>query len=467
MNIAFVTIFNRTFLYKAIADNLVKNGHNVYWITTSNKWEKWLINNGVDQDKILLITRDACKEKNLHKKDYADFIHSVESSTGVCIKSVYFMDRIIRGWDWKEAEKYLIYLMTNIYNFILQKDISIVFGETTKADEILSSLICSVLGKKFLNPSTLRIPSERFVFFHGHMQTQYEMFASEMDISKYLKDAEIIRDQVTKGGKKPNYWYRNRTVPKVNGLFIKKIANKLIECFVEAKSDASVKSLSYHLMQEKKFLKPLNYCLVNNMKIFDDPQKGEKYILYPLQKQPEASINVFCEKYINQFELVSRISRSLPQNVMLYVKEHANSLGDRSVFELMKIKQLPGVRLINPLANIHDLIKGSKLVVTPTGTAAFEAGIFGIPSITFTKMFFNQLTKVAYLDSVDKLLEYIKSMPENKDDYDFGAYDQKIIATMLANSFEGDVSDPVSNPNCMSKENIDQVSKGFLRIIEN
>jgi hypothetical protein len=195
---------------------------------------------------------------------------------------------------------------------------------------------------------------------------------------------------------------------------------------------------------------------------FEQPHVDEPYVLYALHKQPEASIDVMGADRANQFELIKSITRVLPFETRLYVKEHANCLGDRPWSYLRAIKRLPGVRLIEPSVDIHDLIKGASLVLTVTGTVAFEAAFHGRIAGTFSRMYFNKLSGVRHLTSVNDIPELLTTGLRSGG---LSPADRRVMAHMLANSFEGVIGDPISAPMCMTGENIRHVASGFLKLL--
>ena len=102
---------------------------------------------------------------------------------------------------------------------------------------------------------------------------------------------------------------------------------------------------------------------------FERALPKERYVLYTLHHQPEASIDVFGSLNSNQASLIDSVSRLLPATHKLWVKEHKGAIGDRSLAWLRRIKKLPNVRLVDPFEDVLTLIRNADLVVTVSGTA--------------------------------------------------------------------------------------------------
>ena len=62
------------------------------------------------------------------------------------------------------------------------------------------------------------------------------------------------------------------------------------------------------------------------------------------------------------------------------MKEHSVALNTRPRAFYRELRRIPAVRLISPFADNFKLISGADLVVTVTGTAAYEASLLGQPA---------------------------------------------------------------------------------------
>jgi len=73
---------------------------------------------------------------------------------------------------------------------------------------------------------------------------------------------------------------------------------------------------------------------------------------------------ILAPNYTNQVQVITNITKSLPEGYELYVKEHpVNVFREwRPVNDYKKIMELPNVKLIHPSVKSIDLIKKSSLV---------------------------------------------------------------------------------------------------------
>ncbi len=457
MRICFQAVFYKTVFFHALSTKLQESGHEIYWISTSRNWTNWLIARGVDRSRILLLGRETRRRCQTDDPAVVELVNRVETEYGLPLKSVYYMDRIIRSWPWNEALVYMTGVAAEIDRFIRSRDIDVVLGETAWANEILCAAICRLQGRAFFQPGTARIPSDRFLFFKDHLQQDFQSFVGHAVNDTVLAQADRVREKV-KAGSKPNYWYWNNKIPVLNSSFLQTIGAKVHEALVEARTDATVKSLTYHLTRQRQYLKPLRYAGIKLWSVFQQPVVGENYVLYALHKQPEASIDVFGADYADQTHLIRQIARRLPADTWLYVKEHSNCLGDRTRRELNELTRIPGVRLIDPHCDIHGLIRGAEAVLTVSGTVAFEAALHGKPAGIFSRMYFSCLSSVKHLQDYAEIESLIRQ-PKNSAGWTDA--DRRVLGHIIANSFEGVIGDPLSTPVCMLEENIKRVVDGI------
>jgi hypothetical protein len=117
----------------------------------------------------------------------------------------------------------------------------------------------------------------------------------------------------------------------------------------------------------------------------------ERYVLFCLHHQPEASIDVVAAAYSNQMATIERLARCLPATHRLWVKEHGSAIGDRSRAWLRQIARLPGIRLIDPRESSFSLMTHADLVISPAGTVCLEAALLGVAATTLADLFFAPL----------------------------------------------------------------------------
>ena len=126
------------------------------------------------------------------------------------------------------------------------------------------------------------------------------------------------------------------------------------------------------------------------------------YIYVPLHVIPESSTTVLSPYYINETFIIESLSKSIRSDQYIVVKEHWSMIGYRPISYYKKIKRLPNIILIDPTSYAlpKDYITNSDLVVTISGSSAFEASVLGINSLVFSDVIYGLLSSVkkVYVD---------------------------------------------------------------------
>ena len=107
----------------------------------------------------------------------------------------------------------------------------------------------------------------------------------------------------------------------------------------------------------------------------------KRFIYYPLQVTPEASINTPAPYYVDQSRAIDALRLAMPPDCALVVKEHWAGIGFRSMDFVRQLRRLPGLLVAKYTMNSRDLIRRASLTCAVTGTAAFEAFLLGRPAI--------------------------------------------------------------------------------------
>jgi len=153
------------------------------------------------------------------------------------------------------------------------------------------------------------------------------------------------------------------------------------------------------------------HLLTNGCKIND--LSGYKLVFFALHQEPEMTLMSISPGFHNSMEIISWVSKSLPGDTLLVVKENPWGFGVRSKQYYKKLAKIPNLVWAYPDISSIDWIKKAKLVVSISGTVGFEAVYFNKPVLSFgAHQIINYLPTVKYAnnffdtkDSVDQLLK--------------------------------------------------------------
>lgn len=140
------------------------------------------------------------------------------------------------------------------------------------------------------------------------------------------------------------------------------------------------------------------------------PQKlnNVNYVIYPLHFEPEASTLIQGRWLHDQQKIIEIISKNLPVNTLLIVKEHRISIGRRSLKFYKDIVKHHNVFFVDDTVDTYSLIEKSKGVFVISSTMALEALMLKKPVACFGQRFYNVSKNVYVVDNlreIDKLID--------------------------------------------------------------
>ena len=105
----------------------------------------------------------------------------------------------------------------------------------------------------------------------------------------------------------------------------------------------------------------------------EKPVQGEKYVYFPLHFSLDAAIKSL-NPLIDQVQLVKDIAKVLPHGTWLYVKPHPHwRCADIGIREMLALRRLPRVRLLDYNITSQELIRNSQYVIIINSSVGFEA----------------------------------------------------------------------------------------------
>lgn len=110
---------------------------------------------------------------------------------------------------------------------------------------------------------------------------------------------------------------------------------------------------------------------------------GKRFVFYPLQTEPEASLGASSPEYFYQLPAIAALSRDLPAGVFLAVKETIHGVGPRPKDFYRQIAEFKNVIMLDMLEYGLDVVRAADATATISGSPGFEAAVLGKPVISF------------------------------------------------------------------------------------
>ncbi|MGB0357157.1 MAG: hypothetical protein ACPGC2_00365 [Flavobacteriaceae bacterium] len=427
--VLFIENRQKTLLYEEVSKRLLKK-HEIYWLAQNHCF--------------------APNTKNTFTIPYPKRRHQKQVNS-IDLNDIITSDRQ-QAFFGKKRKGYFYYYYSEIDKYLDQIKPDVVFGESTAFHELITIQLCKEKNILYLNPSSCRYPSGRFSFY------KFDTLDPFMGSKDEVTDAQIekIVHQINNNEVTPDYMkIKKRGV-------VDRVKNQTLIFWAYAQGERyNTPSLftKFFLERKRKKFKHKWDTISSGSEI------QKRNVLYPLQMQPEANIDVWGRRYRDQLNTIKIIYNSLPPNTILYVKPNPKLKYEVTNDMIEFIKKTPRIIAIPSTLSMNKIIDDIDVVVTVTGTIAMERIFSEKPVITLVKTINNTVSNCIFADNKAELKDAInnglcgKLVPSSKEKKDF-------LGKIIKKSYSGLISDPYSDQNCISTYNIDQLEKAFASVIE-
>ncbi len=145
----------------------------------------------------------------------------------------------------------------------------------------------------------------------------------------------------------------------------------------------------------------------------------EKYFVYPLHYEPEASTFIRAFPFTDQMHVIQQIAKALPLGITLIVKEHRGNQGYRKSGFYRELQYLPNVRLVPPEMENNYLVSNSIGIITLTGRMGWESLVLGKPVIALGSTFWTFFEEVkkprSWIELKSMIEDCVTSTGHNKE----------------------------------------------------
>ena len=432
MTLIFIENRHKTFFFDAIAEKLQRD-YDIHWIIQNPRF----------QPKTGTSHRISFpKHKN----------YSKNSAPQIDYDKVISSDRQLNFFE-KNDSSYFYYYASEIDAILKRVNPSAVFGESTAFHELLTIELCKKRAIQYLNPSTCRYPSGRFSFYENDTLEPYKGSGDSINPEK----AKQIISAITNRSVQPDYMKR------ITANSSKKIKDKakLIASYYQGETYNTPSPLVKYSKERIKKQLILEWDSISEHNVSGSGLR----VLYPLQMQPEANIDVWGRRHRDQLATVKLIHSQLENNAVLYVKPNPKSKYEISEALLAFIKDTPQVVALAHKVSMADIISDLDIVVTVTGTIAIECILSNKPVITLIETIHNNASNCIYAENSSVLRNAFQRVQNNT----FPALSEpqhiEFLNTLNKTSYKGIVSDPFTDENCVNKENLESLVSAFNNIL--
>lgn len=460
--ICFVSMFDLTRVQHAVAARLETSGHQTCWITTNPRWSAWLRQHGVQEERICQL---AYSTEQLRRIPDADRVRaqiaSAEAACPISVNLALQADQFVMAKQRQDANDFMLLYYRDIKQFLQRNNVEVVIAEPTNSSDLMVYVICCELGIPYLFPQSLRFPDKRFFFGSGVVP---ERLVAPRELSDEQIDGHEILNSFRKTKARPSYFTTNNAQAVVSPSAARRAATNRLAA---PASGSDLHWLTHHDTTERiayTIRRLVNGIVLTKFKRYPALENVVGRIaFFGLHVQPENSIDVQGPYYSDQLKLIRDIRRALPFDTTLVVKEHPNRLGSRPLSFYRELSRIPNVTLVSHDVSTFDIYDRAEIVFTVAGTTAYEAGMLGVPAVVFSSIYFDQLSTVFSCRNIlelPHLIQRIRSGVKQDIDHDAG-----VMASLVANSFSGYWTDPLTDPAVLADDNLRALTNGFEAVL--
>jgi len=379
-------------------------------------------------------------------------------------------DRFVSQLDRELQRKILVFTFLKIEEIV---SAGVTIFITTGVAYLYNLVILAVSDHFCIRAISLygaRQPEPRFTFSLSKGGVWDKVNKQHLEIRKNksieLKEEVAYVESFREKAKNPDYMSSARQLGGVRWVFIQEFINRLKNWYFNGwdnPADYITQHPVWYAWRDVKRI--LNKKYINLMFKFDKPSAEDEYYIYPLHLQPEASTLILGDDYVDQLNTIKAISKRLPADKVLYVKEHPAAYGRHSVTFYKGIQKIHNVKLIHYREDARKLILGSNGVVVISGTMGWEALLLGVPAIVLGSVFYESFDGVRKIETLKQLTSYFQDIPVSVPSIKDGAVALKAIQL---GSYQGyfDVHKLDTTKKALSSENLDLLYNGLHEILE-
>lgn len=166
--------------------------------------------------------------------------------------------------------------------------------------------------------------------------------------------------------------------------FSKKKFNKILQNYLK-------RTIKTNMSEQRKIPLYLQYD-ENRKKYTQTPNYNEKFVYFPLHLQPELTTSVNGGIYCDQVLAIERLSKIIPDNWFIYVKENPkqNEYMRGNLF-FKRLHLIKNIKYIDVTVPSSELLQNCQFCATINGTASFESICGGKPTLIFGQVWWDFL----------------------------------------------------------------------------
>lgn len=200
---------------------------------------------------------------------------------------------------------------------------------------------------------------------------KFFLYSNHTDYGDFSTSKEVVNHEnlvLKKDYKKDLFYMKIKKLSPVDKIKKSYVQNKIVRLTRELISKNNRGQAFYRFYQNKMFEKNKNKYEQNV------DLENDRFVYFALHLQPEKTTSSWGGKYVDQLLAIERLSKKLPPNVKIYIKENPKQgFFMRGHYFYERLKKIKNTVLVPNDTNTYQLIEKSLFVSTITGTVGWEA----------------------------------------------------------------------------------------------
>ncbi len=420
--VVFSAIFELTESYFQVSRRM-SDAIEAYFITSTQATYGHLLARGVPAERILHVgeTRARVRAMGEPGPELRQRIDAWEKF-GFSFSSIILMSRFYNGEDAPSLMYYMAVTAARMEEFFLRHRIQCVVAEPTSAVELLTGPVARKNGILFCSIGFARLPHNRLLMFSDEEEREFYPLAQADDaaLARARQEAELWLQRYRQSPVRPAYYVAQTSRRSPAGLLRAGIRQlKLLLDGLRSRDELNTfRFFDLVALHGRPYLDWFKRRIIGTQPETGRNQNRPYAVLY-LHVCPERSVDVVASWFSNQLEVIRNIRRALPSRFDLLVKEHPSATGGQTLSFYTELKRIPNLRLVDAHFDSRQLMRGSAVVFTISGTPAYEAALLNVPAIIFSQVYFRRLPLVFPCSAPRLLPELIRealAAPRQSDD---------------------------------------------------
>lgn len=341
-----------------------------------------------------------------------------------------------------------------------QTQADVVFGESTQFHELITVAACRARGIPFLHPAATRIPHGRISFLVGDTLDTCAGSGDELPLDQAQAIVQAVAERRYTA-------FTNATAMATESAWQRRwrtIGDKLtmVRAWLQGERFVTPSPWRKRALEQRRLAALAQIDALTSASTLAQSRPA-RFVLYPMQMQPETNIDVWGAPYHDQVRLINEAARSLAgTGCQLIVKLNPTAKYELLEPGLMQCLRQPGVGVAPRHMPMAPLFADATALLTVTGSVLYECIFSGKPVFVLGQHALSRLAGATPLASPAGLGQAVAALATIPDARANGI---AVVQGVVRSSYPGTWFDPLSMQQYDTPSNWAQLGTAFEHVL--